>query len=408
MTNRFEWFVAWRYLFNKQRKGLASLITYISIGGVTVGVAALIVTIAVMDGIDHEILSKTAEIYPHLRIRAADGGVLQADEALMEKLRGDEGVRLAVPVLEKQAIAQIVGGFDSKMIPMKLLGLDHLGTPDSLFPMLHQKDGTPVEVRGRDIMLGRLLSIRERIPIENQLQISATNPQNTAMGPMTKTLKFDVRGYTFTGMLEFDDTTAFVDPETLRKLFRMESGYDYIFVKLKDPFSAEAAKARLGLDAARYRVTSWSEENREFFGALKLEKFGMFVVLMLVVLVAAFNIVGTLILMVLEKTREIGIMKALGSSRQSVARIFLIDGMLIGGFGTLLGALLGGALCYGIMMIRFDQPLGAFYFDRIPVELRVGTMAAIMLVSAAICAVAALYPARQAARLNPVEALRHD
>jgi len=158
---------------------------------------------------------------------------------------------------------------------------------------------------------------------------------------------------------------------------------------------------------AGYSLTTWEEENGDFFGALSLEKIGLFVILLLIILVAAFNIIGTLILMVIEKTREVGILRAIGSSERTIGRIFLLNGMVIGVVGTVVGVIAGLGLCLAIKWFPIELP-EAYYFNHVPVKIRFITISAIVICSLAICTLAALYPARQAARLNPVEALRYD
>lgn len=403
----FEWFVAWRYLFSGQRKALVSVITFISVAGVAVGVAALIVVIGVMDGADELLFGKIADLAPHVRIRSANWGPLTVDEALLKQLRARPDVKLAEPVIEKQAIIRPGRGAGGQERGIRLIGMDELGR-NSIFDIGNAKTGEAVMLDEREVLLGYPLAASLGSAAGSAIVLVATNPVKTALYPALKSREMFVKGFFNTKFYDFDANVAFVNSNEIRHLYRIAPGTaDYIHIKLKDPFTAEAVKKALNL-GSQYDVTTWQKENSDFFGALRLEKLGLFIILLLIILVAAFNIIGTLILMVIEKTREVGILRAMGASQRLVARIFLMDGMMIGLIGTMIGLAAGLLICHFIPMIPFNMPAAIYNFEHLPVKVKLLTVSLIVVSSMIICTLATLFPARQAARLNPVESLRFD
>ena len=409
----FERFVGWRYLFRREKKRLVSVITFISVAGVTVGVAALIIVIAVIEGIDRDIVSKIIEVHPHVKIAGAgQRGLTDPAEALAIVARRSE-VELAEPVIHKQVLMEHGAG-STVTVPARLIGVEELG-PDNLYTISNQRDGTSIRLGYREVILGRPLAAQLGINVFNlgEEEILVTTPilRRTPEGRRPKMRKLRVIGVFTTGLWDFDQVTGFISAETARETFSLSRSQssgtqvDYIHVKMKDPFAVRKFKSalmdELGSD---YRVTTWEEENGEFFQALKLEKLGLVIILLLVVIVASFNIIGTLILMVIEKTPEIGILKAMGSSESMIRRIFLHSGAIVGILGTLTGLALGLFGCFLVTQIRLPPSL--MLFDRMPVVIKPMTVALIMVCSITISLLAALFPAAQAARLDPIEALR--
>jgi lipoprotein-releasing system permease protein len=405
---RVEWFIARRYIFSRERKLLFSAITLISIAGVTLGVAALIIVLGVMDGADTLIYGKIADLSPHVRIRHADNEPFTPDAALLEKLRKNPDVLFAEPLINRLTLIQSPARQGGEVV--ELIGQDEVG-PGRLFSIPNRQTQRPIPIAPDEVLLGAPIFLNLELTPGmggQQVQIVSTQPIQTAVGPQSKILPVNVLGYFSTGFGELDSVTAFTSEQTIRELYRLPRGFDYIHIKLKDPWQAkamgESLKAQL---PPEYTVSTWAEENSKFFSALTLEKFGMFITMLLVVLVAAFNIIGTLILMALEKTREVGILRAMGASPAMITRIFLLDGVLIGIVGTGLGTLIGLAGLKGIPEIKLNLQAVVF-LDHIPVTTRPATVLIIVAVSLLICTLAAVFPARQAARLNPIEALKFD
>jgi lipoprotein-releasing system permease protein len=403
----FDWFIARRYLFSRERGALVSIITFISVAGVALGVAALIVVIGVMDGADDLLFGRMADLYPHVRIVDTRGEGMPVDAALLERLRGDPRVERAEPVMERKTLIQSIQRPDDPPMLVQLIGMDYLGK-GSLIELQERLRGQRRDIPDGEIWPGYMFALHTRTMPGTQLYASATKMVVTAAGPRYKTMPLRVGPLVKTGIHEFDSVVAFVNRGTFAELYSVPPGSaDYIHVKLNRPYTADAFAGELKLPEY-CRVTTWSEENSEFFGALRLEKFGLGLTLLLTVLVAAFNIIGTMILTVMDKTREIGLLRAIGASERAVARIFLLDGVMIGLIGTTAGAALGVGLCVALRQVRFDLPAAVYAFDTLPVSIKPLTIALILGAAMLICTVGAIFPARQAARLNPVEALRYD
>lgn len=405
----FERFVSRRYLFTRERRALVSIITIISIAGVTVGVAALIVVLGIIDGIDRDIFSKIVEIYPHVKITDIDGRGITEPEKILGMLRERPDVKIAEPVISKQVLFSSAGASHNEpQTPGILVGVDKLGK-GQLYE-ISGPGGSTIELSDKQIILSYILSIKLGVHLYDSVIVTTGNLVKGGGTYRPRMRQLQVAGIFRSGLMEFDEDSAFVSNATARETFGMAEAADYIHVKIKDPFAAREAKAALGAALGpQYHIATWEEENGEFFQALKLEKLGLFVILMLVSIVASFNIIGTLILTVIQKTREIGILKAIGSSEGMIHQTFMNTGISIGVIGTLCGLVLGLTGCIVIKyFVHLNIPAQVFAFDRLPVVVKPLTVLFIVACSMGISLVAALFPAAQAARLNPVEALRHD
>jgi lipoprotein-releasing system permease protein len=333
------------------------------------------------------------------------------DEALLKRLRANAEVELAQPVINKKAILQSDTSEGKQEVLVDLIGADKLG-PGTLYPdigdLITKK---PIPIPDDYILVGRPIHYALGLQQGCRVLVVSTSPMATALGPRLRqrwATVYAMNGFSTRMPDFFDAKTAFVSVNEIRDFYHMAPGTaDYIHVKLKNPFEADHFKRELDLNPKQYKVTTWNEENSDFFGALKLERLGLWLILMLIILVAALNIVGTLILMVIEKTREVGILRAIGASERLVGRIFLVDGMMIGLIGTLIGVVIGISVCLFIPTIKIDLP-AAVIFNNLPVKIKPLTVGLVVIASMAICTLAGLFPARQAAKLNPVEALRYD
>lgn len=405
----FERMVSRRYLFSRERKALVSAITFISVLGVTVGVAALIIVIGVIDGIDRDILGKFVEIYPHLRVASEEEGGVGDPETVLAAMRQQEGVLQAEPIIQQQVLLERSGDMASPKVPGQIIGTDELGS-DRIYQIPNATDGTNIRLEDREILIGAPLGYQLGAQPGDQIIATTGKLQRTPNGWMSRRRNLRVIGFFRTGLWEFDTQTAFVSSATAREIFGTSEGADFVQAKLANPFAVRSVKNRLKSEIGPgFEIKTWEEENAEFFQALKLEKLGLIVILLLVVIVASFNIIGTLILVVIEKTPEIGILKAVGSSDRMIRRIFINSGLTIGVIGTLSGLILGIAGCLLVKyVIRFDLPDSVYAMNRLPVMIKPATVAFIVVSALAISLVAAIFPAIQAARLDAVKAIRQE
>lgn len=403
-----EWFIARRYLVSRERTLLASMITVIAMLGVAVGVAALIVVISVMDGADQQLAGRIVRLFPHIRIKAVTGEARDNLDQALDIVRAHPGVEAVIPKLEKRTLIQHGKGAGMKSEGIQLIALDAI-TRENPYGIELPEGMEKYPIQDKQILLGWPLGWSLSATPNSRVLLYANNPIMTAQSWKVKQTQVYVLDYFVTRIYDFDRATAFVNTNTLRKLFRMPSGFDYVHVRLADPYAADAVMEELAPKLPEgFTMTTWSGENKLFFSALKLEKAGLFVILLLAVIVAGFNIVCTMILVVNDKTREVGILKAIGATRRQISRIFMFTGVMIGMIGTLGGLGLGLFICWLITVIKLDMPDAVYQFSTLPVNVEPATVLAILGASVVITVASATIPARKAAKLHPVEALRRD
>jgi lipoprotein-releasing system permease protein len=415
--SRLELSIAWRYLRSRRGSSLLSLISMIAIGGVVVGVSALIVIIGVMNGLQHDLREKILVGSPDVRVLSYGPDLRITDwPEVLERVKQQPGVVAAAPFVMTEggmsAGHEYVGGVmvvgipaQERDVPQVTSIREHAISGDFRFA---SSDG---ERRG--VVLGKLLANRFGVwPGERVQLVSLADARVSASTGafVPRVYQFEVTGIVETGMYEYDDKYVFMDLDAAQEFAALGNGVTGIEVRTADRW--QASRVGLQLSSALgfpYRTVDWQEQNRSLFQALKLEKLGMGVILLLIVIVAAFNIVSTLTMVVTDKTREIGILKAMGMSAASVRRIFFAQGVVIGLVGTTLGLILGLGASIALDRYRLIELDPSIYFiDRLPVLTQAADVLWIVAASLAIAAVATLYPALQAARLYPVEAIRHD
>jgi lipoprotein-releasing system permease protein len=409
---RFEPFVARRYLFSGQHKALVSAITIISIAGVAVGVFALIVVIAVMEGFDKNLVDKIIGAYAHIEVVRATTESPPIEPArmlpLVEKV---PGVKAAGPVIMRQALIQIPAGEgeEPRQTAVFVQGVD-LQRERRITKLMDKVTGKAMPGLG-EIVLGKKIGQKLFMPVGTKITVFSPVFVRTATGGTALARNATVAGFFESGFPEADEMIAYTNLETARALFMVaDNEVDGLHLVVDNPQNVDVVKRELQkVLGPAYMVTTWRERNPVLFDALVLEKWAMFIILLLIVLVAAFNIVGTLIMVVIEKTREIGILKSMGATEQAIMRIFLLQGLFIGAIGTFLGTATGLTVCYLLKNhIRIDALSEAYLSDRIPVLLDARWNILIVCSALLICVLTSLYPARQAAKLDPVEALRYE
>jgi lipoprotein-releasing system permease protein len=422
----YEAFIGLRYLRAKRRNRTISFNTLISITGVTIGVAALIATLGIMTGFKEDLQAKILGTNSHVLITTKTGENIKDYEAVTDKVATVPGVSAATPFVFKQVLLTTPTGSHGVVLRgidiareatvteiarnLKAGALEDLNRLAPANPDLAQKRGEspqpPLPLPG--IIIGRELSLRLGAFLGDRINVVSPVGPISALGMIPKVRGFRVAGIFESGMFEYDSSLAFVSIQQAQEFFNMGHVVTGIEVKVTDIFAADEIAHRIDqVLGFPYWARDWMKLNKNLFSALKLEKFMMFVLLVLVVLVAAFNIVSTLAMIVVEKHREIAILKAMGATGKAVMRIFMLNGLVIGLAGTAIGIPLGYAICWAIQT-WFTLPGDVYLLSRIPVNIKFFDVALVGVSAVAITFLATIYPCLEAARLEPAEALRYE
>jgi len=402
-----ELFIARRYLTARRKQAFVSVITFISVLGITIGVAALIIAIALITGFQQDVRDKILGATSHLMISdAADEG-FTGYEAMAEKVRAVPGVLSVSPVAMSEAL---VGG-PAKVHPAMLKGMD-LERERKVSAWLEKLDsGTLPESSGRSgLLLGRDLALTIGAGVGDTVTVVTSATRLSPLGLIPRGRKFTITGIFKTGLYEFDSVTALMPLAAAQAYLAMPDRISYLQVMIDDIFAADRIKAALKpiLPPLAF-VTTWMELNRSLFSALKLEKNIIFLTITLIVIVAALNIIATLILMVMEKTRDIGILIALGATSRNIRKIFFLQGALIGVIGTALGTALGLAWCVLANVFKLIKtPVDIYQISYVPFRIQPLDLLLIIGVSLAISFLSTLFPSHRASKTDPVVALKYE
>jgi lipoprotein-releasing system permease protein len=413
MPNYFEYFAGWRYLKAGKKQGSISLITALSAAGIVVGVMTLIIVIAVMSGAEHDFKARVLGAQPHVMVTQY-GRLFSEYGAAVATIKTVPGVQEAAPFINSQIVLRSKHGMAGAMlegiypafyqhISKKLTRLtpqkasvSAIGTSEKLRPIPR-------------VMIGKALARELKVNEGDQiLYMIFSRKDRFVLGRLPTARRFLVAGIFTTGLDEYDKAFVYTSLEDAQHILNAGNRVSGIEVRLTDVDRAmeisSDIKARL---KGEFGATTWMQMNRNIFSALRLQKTVMFIILILIVMVAAFNVAGSLFMMVMERTRDIAILKAMGASNRSIRRIFIVKGMVIGVAGTITGALLGSFACGILSRYKFiELPGDVYYFTTLPVRLELPDILVIILSSLVICFVASLYPSYLASRLMPVEGIR--
>ena len=418
MNLPFELRIGWRYTRagrSTRRNGFISFISGVSMLGIALGVAALIIVLSVMNGFQREVRDRMLSVVSHIEIYAQDGAALPDAAQTLLQARHHPQVVGAAPFIAAQALLArgedmrgvLVRGIDPVLEPE----VTELGNPEQRAALQRLKAGKFGVVLGSE--LARALGVRVGDPVT----LIAPSGQLTPAGVVPRLKQMEVLGTFDSGHFEYDSTLALVHWEDAARIFRLE-GPSGVRLKLRDLHQARAVGADLQATMGTgVYVRDWSQQNRSWFAAVQVEKRMMFIILTLIVAVAAFNLVSTLVMTVTDKRADIAILRTLGASPASIMGIFVVQGALVGVIGTALGLLLGLGVAFHIDVIvpAIERALGAHFLpqdlyliSRMPSDPQAGDIVPIALISFLMSFVATLYPSWQASQVNPAEALRYE
>ncbi len=394
---RYELLIASRYLAAKRKEKFISIISLISVLGVAVGVCALIVVIGVMSGFDNELRDKIIGANAHLVVEQ-EGGIADYDKVITEIKASSPHVLSASPFLDGQVFASVGGSMQN----LAVRGIVPKDESEVTKVAKYIKSGSIYGAADGGMIIGSEFAGRYGLRLGDK--VSVVSPVDGAASD------FKVTGIFNSGYYEYDSGLAFIGLPDAQELFAAGDMAGGISIKIDDVYKAQEIRAELQSKLKfPYYVKSWIDLNKSLFAALKLEKLTMFWILALIVAVACLNIASTLIMVVMEKTKDIGILKSIGATNRSVMAIFTLQGFMIGLIGTAFGVAGGLGLGYLLEKYQFIKlPRDTYYIDRFPVDIQAGDVAVIVAAALAVALIACIYPAWQASKLNPVDALRYE
>jgi lipoprotein-releasing system permease protein len=411
MNLPYQVFIALRYLKSRKRHRVLSFNTAISLGGVAVGVMTLLVVLSVMSGFHEDLQKKILGVSAHVVVLDYKGG-MKDYKSVMEKVKAERHVVSASPFV----LGQVMLSHGEAAQGVVLRGIDPSLEKETTEIARHMKRGSlnALAKAAKDglpgIVIGMELASRLGLFEGDKLRVISPLGELGPLGMIPKVKEFRVSGIFEIGMFEYDSNLVLTGIGPAQDFFKLGDSVTGIELRLDDIYKARdvsrALKKKLGFS---YYSRDWIEMNRNLFSALKLEKLAMFVILTLIVLVAAFNIVSTLIMNVIEKEREIAILKAMGASNRGIMGIFMLQGFLIGLAGTAIGVASGWLLGYILNTYEIIKlPADVYYLSRLPVKMKLADFLLVSASAVAISFLATIYPAWQAAKLNPVEPLRYE
>lgn len=409
----FEFFVAKKYFSAKRQTGFISIITFVSIAGVTIGVTALILVLSVMNGFEDEVRSKIINADAHIRLRKFFTDTIEEVDKLIKVAKENPRVKGASPTIYEKGMIQ--SKHSKQPSGVKAIDIESIDQISDIrqYMVLGDLDFEPKVIDGQKlygIILGKYLADALISSNINDKVTLMALPKTGGLFAQPRVMQFYVAGIVEFGYYEYDRMLSYISLETGQKLFNMPTGVSWIEIKLDDYKAAqevaEEIESKLGYP---YTTLTWRDMNKSLFSWMEIEKWGMFVILSLIIMVAAFNIISSLIMIVMEKTREIGILKSMGATSKNIMKIFMFEGVIIGIIGTVIGNIIGYSI--GFLQLNYkiiSLPADVYIIDSLPIQMQFIDFIAISSVALVLCLLASVYPAFRASRLYPVDAIRYE
>ena len=405
----YELFIAKRYLTARRKQAFISVITFISILGITIGVMALVIAIALITGFQGDVQDKILDSTSHIMVPALSQDALKDYPQLISRIESLDGVISATPVAHETVL--IIGPSQNRGAVLKGIDFDLERLHSSWLQELESGKIPGPDAKREGVLLGREMAVELGVGIGDTIEVWAPSSLSLSpLGPMPRPKRFSVTGIFNTGLYEFDSSMALIRLEAAQKLFHLDNGIRYIQVKIEKVFRAPkiAEKIEEIIPPLAY-VMTWMELNEPLFSALKLEKNIMFLTITLIVIVAALNIIATLILMVMEKTRDIGILIAMGATSRNIRKVFFLQGAMIGVIGTAAGVVLGLVCCWIANVFELIRiPVDIYQISFVPFRIKLLDLLLIVGVALLISLLSTLFPSHRAAKVDPVVALKYE
>lgn len=412
---RFEWFICLRYLKAKRKEAFISLISLISVAGVTVGVMALIVVLGVMTGFTDGFREKILGINSHIVVQKI-GETIEDYQTLLPKVKSKQGIIAATPYIYSQVMISggvggtgvILRGIDPQTA-LSVINLDTHIKSGSISDLIGKKDADKRKRSVPGIIIGRDLARQLGLALHDRVRLISASGPLTPMGVIPKSKACEVVGLFETGMYEYDSSLIYTSIKTAQSFLNLDDAVHGIEIKVRDIFQAGAIARSLENELGyAFVARDWMRTNKNLFSALQLEKTALSIIVALVVLVAAFNIVSMLIMVVMGKTKEIAILKSMGATSKSIMRIFIFEGLIIGIAGTLLGIVGGLTLCEILSRYQFIKLPDVYPLSTLPVKVLPLDVTLISVSAIIITFLATIYPSWQASRIDPAVTLRYE